>query len=171
MKIDTRLYLRTFIISGIAYGIILSLWRYMNHGEINPLKSILHMVFFGGIVTLLFAINLKKYKQKKNIDELTESDVQVHQRISVAKDKPIDEIYRLLTINPVSRRWKCKREDSKILARTNITSASLGERILIQVEGQRIIVESKPILTTTRFDFGKNKGNVLFLKKLIEKED
>lgn len=168
MNIDTRLYLRTFLFSGIAYGIIIALWRYFDHGELNPVKSIIHMVFFGGIMTLLFAINLKKYKQKNNLDELTQEDVIVYHRITVAKKKPIDEIFRLLTINPVSRRWKCKKRSGQIVARTNITGASWGEKILIRDEGKNLSIESKPLLKTTRFDFGNNKANVLFLKKLIE---
>ncbi len=169
MKFTTKIYLRLFLIYGLTFGFLMSLWDYMVDREINFLKSIFMIVFFGGFMSWTSVKSMKKSKQKFGGTELTEEDFNASQSELITKKKSVQEIYDLLKSNEVAKNWKLKIENSKIVGKTKVSWSSWGERIIIKDLNNKINIESKPILRTTFFDNGKNRENVLLIKELIEK--
>lgn len=160
--------MKLFLAYGLTFGFIMSLWDYIDEGEIIILKTVFMIVFFGGFMSWTSVKNMKKSKQKFKGTELTEEDFKASQSEIITKKKSIQEIYDLLKSNEVSKKWKLKIEEIKIIGKTKISWTSWGERIIITELNDKLKVESKPVLKTTIFDNGKNGENVILIKKLIE---
>lgn len=170
MKITTKIYLKLFLAYGLTFGFLMSLWNYIDDGEINFLKTIFMILFFGGFMSWTSVKDMKKSKLKFEGTELTEEDFDASQSECFAKKKSIQEIYDLLKSNEVTKNWKFEIENSQIVGKTRISWASWGEKIIISDLGNEIKIESKPVLKTTFFDNGRNRENVLLIKGLIEKQ-
>jgi len=72
-----------------------------------------------------------------------------------------------LNSNETINKWKLEIRSSKIIGKTRISWSSWGEKIIISDLKNNILIESKPVLKTTIFDNGKNRENVLLLKRVI----
>lgn len=169
MKRITKIYLKLFLSYGLIFGILMSLWDYIDEGEINLLKTAFMIIFFGGFMSWTSVKSMKKSKKKFVGEELTEQDFKVSQSEIISKKKSIKEIYDLLKSNELTKNWKLKMDELKITGKTKVSWAFWGERIIINDLNDKIKIESKPILGTVLFDNGANKENVSFLKGLIEK--
>ncbi len=170
MRITTKLYLQSFFIYGIAFGLLMSLWEYLDEEKINIWKQIFQGVFFGGLMSWTTVTAQKRAIKKPGKKELTEDDFKVSQFEFITKENTIQEIYELLNSNKPLTKWKLVIKDSKIIGKTKTSWSSWGEKIVISDLGEKMKIESKPILRTTIFDNGKNKENVLLIKQLIEKQ-
>ncbi|KOH46870.1 hypothetical protein [Sunxiuqinia dokdonensis] len=51
MKTGTKLYWKTFLRSGVIYGLVLAIWEYLDEGEVNFLKLGFMTVFFGALMS------------------------------------------------------------------------------------------------------------------------
>ena len=169
MKITTKLYLKSFFIYGIVFGLLMYLLEY-DEEKINIWKQILQGVLFGGVMTWITVTSQKRAIRKQGKKELTEDDFKVSQCEFIAKKNTIQEIYDLLNSDETINKWKLKIKDSKIIGKTKTSWSSWGEKIIISDSIDNIKIESKPILKTTMFDNGKNRENVLLIKRLIEKQ-
>ena len=170
MKITTKLYLKSFFIYGIIFGLIMTLWEYIDEEKINLLKQIFQGVFFGGIMSWTTVTAQKRFIKKLGKKELTEDDFKVSQCESITKKNTIQEIYNLLNSNETINKWKLEIKDSKIIGKTKTSWSSWGEKIIISDLRENVKIESKPVLRTTMFDNGKNRENVLLIKRLIERQ-
>ena len=168
MKKITKIYLKLFLSYGLIFGFLMSLWDYIDEGEISIVKTIFMIVFFGGFMSWISVKSMKKSKQKFGGSELTEEDFKASQNKIIMKNKSIQEIYDLLKSNEKTKKWKLKIKEIEIVGKTKVSWLSWGERILIKDLIDKIEIESKPLLFTALFDNGKNKENVLLIEKLIE---
>jgi len=168
MKELTKIYLKLFLSYGLIFGFLMSLWDYINKGEISFLNIVLDIIFFGGFMSWISVKSMKKSKQKFGGTELTEEDFNASQSMIIKKNKSIKELYHLLKLNEVTKNWKMKIEEMKIFGKTKISWTSFGERIIITELNDTIKIESKPVMSTILFDNGKNKENVLLIKELVE---
>jgi hypothetical protein len=166
----TKIYLKLFLSYGLIFGILLTLWDYIDEGEINLWKTTFMIFFFGGFMSWTSVKSMKNSKKKFGGEKLTEEDFNVSQSEIILKEKSIREIYELLKSDELTRNWKFKLEEFKITGRTKVSWTSWGERIKISDLNDKIKIDSKPILGTILFDNGTNKGNVSLLKVLIENE-
>lgn len=169
MKTVTKLYLKFFLISGSTYGIISIATNYFRKGEVNPLDAILGFIVFGAIVSWYIVRTDKRNRKKSLGAKFSEDDYKVHQIDYLPKTKSINEIYELLTLNDITKKWKLKLQNSGIIGRTRMSNHSWGEKIMINELDDKIRIESKPLHISALIDGGKNKENVIFLKRLIEK--
>jgi hypothetical protein len=169
MKITTKLYLQSFFINGIIFGLLTTLWRYLDGEEINIWKQILGAVFFGGFMSWIMVTAQKRTFKKREKNELPKGDFMVSQCESITKENTIQEIYDLLTSNETINKWKLEIRDSKIIGKTKTSWLPMGEKITLSDLGEKLKIESKPVLVTTLFDNGKNRENVLLIKRLLEK--
>ncbi len=147
----------------------MSLWDYISEGGINFLKTTFMIIFFGGFMAWISVKSMKKSKKKFGSEELTDEDFKASQVEIISKTKSVKEIHDLLKSNELTKNWKLNYNELKISGRTKLSWASWGERITISEWNDKLKIESKPLLRTTLFDNGTNKGNVSLLKRLIEK--
>lgn len=168
MKSITRIYLKLFLSYGFIFGLVMSLWEYIDEGEINLWKTVFMIIFFGGFMSWTSVKSMKKTKKKFGDEELTEEDFKASQVEIISKNKSIKEIFDLLKSYELAKNWKLKSEELKITGKTKISWASWGERITINELNDKIKIESKPIVGVVLFDNGTNRENVSFLKRLIE---
>jgi len=170
MRATIKLYFKSFLISGLLFGSILTLLEYFDTKEIDILKHLLQGIIFGVIMSWITVIVqksvLRKYSLKNN-----EQNLNVRQCTSVENRIGIDRLSKTLKEKEFSQNWKLKESESIIVVETNISWRSWGEKIRIEYSSDRIIIKSRPKIITTMFDFGQNYINVQNIKKLIEEYD
>ena len=169
MKTNTRFHLKLFFINGIIFGLLSTLWQYLDGEEIEIGKQIFKGVFFGGIMSWTIRISQKRVVRNQEQTEHTKDHFNVYQCESTTKNNSIQEVYDLLNSNQTISRWTLEIKDSKIIGKTKTSWLPRGEKIIISDLGENLRIESKPVLITTIFDNGKNRENVLLIKRLIEK--
>ena len=170
MKMTTKLYLKSFVLYGLIFGLIMAVWEYIDEGKINIWKQIFQGVFFGGFMSWTTVTAQKRAIRKQGKKELTEDDFKVSQSELINDQISIQEIYALLGKNEIANKWRLKIQDSKITGKTKTSWFSRGEIITISSMKTKIKIESKPVLRTTIFDNGKNRENVLLIREMIEKQ-
>lgn len=165
-----KIYSKLFLLYGLTFGFLMSLWHYINEGEIDFTELIFMIVFFGGIMSWFNIRSWKNLKLKSGGTSLAEEDFKLTQSEFLSKKISNQDIYMLLTNSKMTKKWKIKITNSQILGKTRNSWGSRGEKITISNVENEIKIESKPILRTTLFDNGRNKKNVLLIKELIEKQ-
>ncbi len=164
----TKIYLKLFLFYGLIFGVINLLWYYIDKGEINVLKIIFLIIFFGGFMSWSSVKSIKKSMKKFKGEKLTDDDFEVSQSQVISKSQSIKQVYDLLKSDELTKNWKLNFKESKIVGRTKITWTSWGERITVSELNDKLKIESKPFLGIVPFDNGANKGNVNLIKVLIE---
>ncbi len=51
MKIVTKIYFKSFLLYGLTFGLLMTLWDYIDEGKIEIIKLLFMSVFFGGIMS------------------------------------------------------------------------------------------------------------------------
>ncbi len=51
MKAITTIYLKLFLVYGLTFGLLMSVWDYIDEGEINLWKTAFLILFFGGFMS------------------------------------------------------------------------------------------------------------------------
>ncbi|WP_372776779.1 hypothetical protein [Mangrovibacterium sp.] len=70
----TKLYWRTFLVTGLSFGVIMSVWDYIDKGEFDLGKTLFMTIFFGAGMTWFNASRLKKSLEKDNTPRPNEND-------------------------------------------------------------------------------------------------
>ncbi len=171
VKFISKLYLKSFLFYALSFAILMFLWEYFSLKTIDPLKHIISASLFGLIMSWSTITAHKRSLQKlgqSSREGFNEEDLKVHQKITLRKKHELKEIFTLLNNNQATARWTLKHTDNKISAKTGISWASWGEKIEIKETDETFEISSRPILSSTLFDKGKNRENVILLKQLIE---
>jgi hypothetical protein len=163
-----KTYVKLFLAYGLSFGILMSLWDYINDGGIEYVKIAFMILFFGGIMTWTSVRSMKRFKRKYVGEALTSNDFKAKQCKIIPSDRSIQSIYDQLKTNETTGKWKIKLENSAIAGRTRVSTRSWGERIRISKIDDKVKIESKPIIFTTLFDHGRNRENIFRMKQLIE---
>lgn len=169
MKAKTKQYLKLFLISGFSYGLMMSLWDFLDEGTVNIWSSLFQAVFFGSIMSWITIKAHENALRKFGKTDLTDDDFKISYCEFIEQDKSIQDIYNLLENNDQVEHWKLKIKNSKILGKTNRSWNSWGEKIKISRVDDKIRLESKPLWRTVMFDNGINRGNVILLRHILEK--
>lgn len=74
MKFITKLYLKNFLIVGISFGLIMSLWDYFDNETINIWKLVFQSALFGGLTSWSNVTAVKRSLLKPGMTEVTEAD-------------------------------------------------------------------------------------------------
>src|SRR5690554_5447791 len=97
MRKINRIYLKLFLIYGLTFGLLMTLWDYLDEGEIDIIKLIFMTVFFGGFMSWTTIKNLKKTKIKANgKNELNEEDFKATQVKYIPKIITLDSAFERL---------------------------------------------------------------------------
>lgn len=173
MKPITKLYLKTFLLTGIPYGLLM-IGTDILEGEGFSLFKFLFLTFFFGITMSLTQVSLHKYSLKKHgINDVTDANVGVAQTKKFFSELNLTELKIKLNNDPAIRKMKMKDTENGILLTTGISWKSFGENINIFINSHHdsryeYVVSSSPKIKTTMVDYGKNLENVNRIEKLIK---
>lgn len=172
MKPLTKLYLKTFLLTGIPFGLMMIGFDLIN-GDGFSLSKFLFMTFFFGVAMSLFLVSFHRYRLKKNgVQEATDENLGVSQtRILMSKITKA-ELAKKIKADPIIGKFKMTEIEDAILLKTRMTWKSWGEDIQIlqkpfgdsEFEYQ---ITSSPRMKTTIVDYGKNTENLNRIEGVI----
>jgi len=171
MRKINRFYLKLFLIYGLTFGLLMTLWDYLDEGKVDIIKLIFMTVFFGGFMSWTTIKNLKKTKIKANgKTELTEEDFKATQVKYIPKILTLDSAFERLNKYDKSNSWRLKINNSRIEGKTKASWISWGEKIVISFLNDKIEIISKPRLKTQMIDTGKNSQNIELISHILNEE-
>ncbi|MEM6265742.1 MAG: hypothetical protein AAGI38_24790 [Bacteroidota bacterium] len=172
MKPTTKLFLKTFLATGVPFGLTMSAIDIFT-GEGFMIGKFLFMTFFFGLtMSLFFVYTAKKNLKKQGITEITDEHLKVVQTKYFTSGLNLIELTEKLKASPISQRMKVKEVENGILLQTGASWKSWGEEIRITQKSARepnyeYQVSSSPRLKTTLVDYGKNLENLNQIERLM----
>lgn len=174
MKAATLLYSKSFLVTTIAFGILMILFEYAIGSDIDILSFLLTTILFGLTMSLVFvALQISELK-RLGVKELTSESLSVEQKKSFVSKLTKQKAFERININPVFSKMNIRKTDNGLRIKTPITMKSFGEIITIEYrqalanDPLEITVTSRPKIKTTMVDLGKNMENVNELYKLLK---
>ncbi len=167
-----KLYLKTFLYTGIPFGIIMTAFD-LAQGHAFELWKFLFLTFFFGITMSLTLVTFHKHRLRKyGITEMSDDNLRVNQTKSIHSSLDKTELLAKLKSDPIIGKMKMTEVDNGIRITTNATWKSWGEEINIlqaPVKGPEFEyqVKSIPKVKMTLLDYGKNLENVNLIEKAI----
>ncbi|MBK7811128.1 MAG: hypothetical protein IPO62_08895 [Saprospiraceae bacterium] len=172
MKPIYKLYLITFLATGITYGLLMSIIDWADGSGLGRWRIIYKTCIFG-LAWSLILVSYHKYCLKKiGIRELTEENLGVsHSKILKSKLN-IMELIEELKKDYIFGKMKMKEMESGVLLRSNFSWKSWGEEIKIILIKQiadenEFQVSSRPKFSLTLVDYGKNLENMMRIENLL----
>ncbi|MDH7448192.1 hypothetical protein [Aquimarina sp. 2201CG14-23] len=173
MKPITKLYLKTFLLTGIPYGLIMLGFDLAN-GEGFSLWKYLFLSFFFGITMSLILVSFHRHRLKKNgIQEISNDTIGVNQSINLKSGLNKTDLIKKLKNDPIIGKMKMTETENGILLKSGVTWKSWGEEIKIMLKSEKesdfeYIVSSSPKLKTMLIDYGKNLENINRIENVIK---
>ncbi|MBI1288404.1 MAG: hypothetical protein GC178_12600 [Flavobacteriales bacterium] len=168
MKPTTKIYFRTFIVSALIFGALMTAYQFVAEGRVVWYQQLFQSTFFGLFMTLLSALSVKRVIKKHGIENPTIDDFKVNQIITIDSPLSSEQVLELINKNEDTKGWTLKFDTEKNLSgKTDVNWKSWGEKIALKFTDGKITIESRPVVPTTLFDGGKNLGNVMTLKGII----
>ena len=173
MKPLTKLYLKTFFITGITYGLVM-MGIDLLEGDGFDLWKFLFLTFFFGITMSISLISFHEHRLRKNgIQEFTDENLGVTQIRDIKTKLTKTELINKLKKDPIIGKMKMTETENGILLKTGISGLSWGEKIRIALKSKskadyEYQVTSSPKLKMTFVDYGKNLQNVNQIEKVIQ---
>jgi hypothetical protein len=174
MKPITKLYLRTFLLLGIPYGLLTAGFDFAD-GNGFRLWKFLFSTFFFGVTMSFLLVSFHKYSLKKNgVQEMTDQNLGVSQKKNLKSEFNKSELIEKLKSDPIIGKMKMQEIENGIILKTGMTLLSWGEeiRIILQTKGESDFdyqISSRPKLKITLVDFGKNLENVTRIENVMKK--
>ncbi len=173
MKPLTKLYIKTFLATGIPYGIIMMGFDYLEGTEFKLWKFLFLTFFFGITMSLILVYSQKKALKKAGINELTDKNLGVNQSKEIKTKFSKDEILNQLKSEKSLKKMEIEETENGINIATNTSWKSWGENICISLKSKEeqyytYQISSSPKLKTTLLDYGKNLKNVTLLESIIK---
>lgn len=173
MKPITKLYLKTFLLTGIPYGLIM-LGFDLADGDGFRLWKYLFMTFFFGITMSLILVSFHRYRLKKNgIQEITDENVGINQSKSLKTELNKTDLINKLKTDPIIGKMKMVEIENGVLLKSGMTWKSWGEevKIILKTDNKTVFeyqISSSPKLKTTLVDYGKNLENINRIENVIK---
>jgi len=173
MKPITKLYLKTFLFTGVPYGLII-LGFDIADGDGFRLWKFLFMTFFFGIIMSLILVSFHKRRLKENgIHEITDENLGVSQTKNFRTELSKSELIEKLKNDPLSRKMKLLEVENGILLKTTMSWKSWGEKIEIILKSVQKPEFEYQVTSSSRFkitliDYGKNLENINRIQNLIK---
>ncbi|MBK7232049.1 MAG: hypothetical protein IPH93_07245 [Saprospiraceae bacterium] len=172
MKPIYKLYLITFLATGITYGLLMSLIEWADGSRLSGWQIIYRTSYFGLAMSLII-VSYHKYRLKKiGIRELTEENLGVSHNKILKSKLNIMELIEELKKDPIFGKMKISEKESEILIRSNLTWESWGEEIKIILnkhiaDEYEYQVSSRPKFSLTLVDYGKNLENMMRIESVL----
>lgn len=168
-----KLYLKTFLLTGIPYGLMMIGWDLLE-GEDFKLGKFLFLTFFFGITMSLITVSFHRYRLKKNgVQELNEDNLRVSHNKTVKTNLGRAELIQKLKRDPIIGKMRMTETEKGITLMTGINWKSWGEEIKIVLKSQsnayyEYQISSSPKLKVTLLDYGKNLQNLKRLETAMK---
>lgn len=164
-----NIYLKIFLTAGIPFGIFAGIFYSIQYGiSQGILLGLFSVLFFGGFMSLI--LGFLNNKSLKNMPyEISEKTTGVRHIRNIELRIPYDEAFNLCIKScDLIKGCKIRNFDLAtgiIVTKTGISFKCWGEVITFDLrkindEKTQIVVLSKPVISTTLVDFGKNIDNV-----------
>ena len=173
MKPLPKLYLKTFLLTGIPYGLIMIGFDLLD-GDAFKMWKFLFLTFFFGISMSLTLVSFHKYRLKKNgIQELSDENLGVTQTKEIQTKIRKTELISKLKKDPIIGKMKMIETENGIALKSGVSWKSWGEEIKIVLKSEtdpdfEYQISSSPRLKTTIIDFGKNLQNLNRIENVIK---
>ncbi len=173
MKPITRLYVKTFFLTGVPYGLCMMGvdWALGNGFRWG---RFLFLMFFFGLTMSLVLVSLHKYKLRKlGVREIDDDNIGVRQSRKLSSRLSLSELTDKLKANSATRKMRVKEIENGILLKTGISWKSWGEIIKIVLKnrsetGFEYQITSYPKLKTSLVDYGKSIENINRIEELLK---
>jgi hypothetical protein len=172
MKPTTKLYLKTFLLSGASYGLLSILYDFSNGDYISLKGYLISSASFGLIVTLIL-VPIHIWVLKKNgIKKISSDNLKVSQSKSIKSDLTKSEILQKFKMDPIIGKMKINETEYGILINSGMTWKSWGEEIKIIIDSfennlYEYRITSNPKFKIAIADYGKNLENVNRIENAI----
>ena len=173
MKPIAKLYLKTFLYSGITYGLITLGFDLADGDGFRLWKFLFTTVFFGATMSLIL-VSFHNYRLKKNgIQEISNDKVGVNQTKNLKSNLNRKDLINKLKTDPIIGKMKMIEIENGIILKTGMTLQSWGEEIKIILKSNQknnfeYQVSSRPKLKTTLVDYGKNLENINRIENVLK---
>jgi len=176
MNAMNKYYLKAFLWTGIPFALIMTLFDLFEGEGFNVVKFLFHAVFFGGVMSIFLVSMHKSRLRKKGITEFTADNLKVLQLRVVKSKTSIEELASLLRLDSNLGKMKYTRSENEINLSSRVSWYSWGEKIQIKKLSSKngefeYEIQSKPIVSTTLVDYGKNLENVNRIEALLSNID
>lgn len=175
MKPILKLYIKAFLLIGLLYASLMAISEYIYHESFSFVSFLFHATFFGGLMSAAL-VSIHKYNlSDQGITDPSEENLKAVQQTEFISKVSKAEFISRLSKDKVTSKMELKTEDEILKLNTGVTWRSWGEKIEIRIssvsEGMfKYQVQSKPKLSTTIIDFGKNIENILLIQKLVNND-
>ena len=172
MKPLNKLYLKTFLLTGIPYGLMM-LAIYLAFGDpVTVWKFFAWIIFFGGLMSITLVTFHKNRLLKMGISDLTDENLAVSHTKHITSNLNLKEIIEKFKTDPIIGKMKLKEIENGILLSTRMTWMSYGEKIKILLtaihgDDMEYQVSSTPLMKTILVDYGKNLENVKRIEGIL----
>ncbi len=169
MKPITKLYIKTFLWTGVPYGLIMAAFDYAFNEEIVLWETLFLTLSFGTFMSLVLVSYNKRRLKKMGIKELTYDTLARKQTRIFKTDLNLTQLIEKLKTNEKIAGMEMSEIENGFLLRNGMSFYSWGEEIRIILKSENdsefeYQVSSTPSFKLTMVDYGKNLGNI----KLIE---
>lgn len=168
-----KLYLKTFLLMGLPFGLFTIGVDMAEGNGFNLWKFVSATFFFGGVMSVIL-VSFHRYRLKKTgIQEITEENLRVSQSKRFTSRLTKTEVIERLKNDPIIGAMKMTEVENGILLNNGMSWKSWGEEIQISFKSTmdsyfEYVVLSRPKLRTTLIDYGRNLENVNRIEALIE---
>lgn len=171
-----KLYVKTFLLTGIPYGIITLGFDLADGSGLRIWKLLISAFFFGILMSLILVSIHWYWLNKIGVREMSDENISVHQKRILKTKLNKFELIEKLKADPGIRKMKMTEVEDGIILRTDMTWKSWGEemKINIQAIGENDFeyqITSSPKIKTTLVDFGINLENVNRIENTIKNND
>ena len=173
MKAILILFFKNVLLIGITYGIIMFVFDLVFGIDFGLVKSVYRAIIFGVSMSLIFVF-IQYYSLKKNgVTKFTSDNFKVKQsrilKSKLTKQEIIDKLENDTRFTII----KFREKENRIYLKTKMSFKTWGEKITITVrplenEYNEYKITSRPALSTTLADFGKNFQNVNRIEGIIK---
>ncbi len=172
MKPITLFFLKTFLLLGLGFTVVMGLIDLIFDGSISLWESVYRLVFFGTIMTLALGLSHIYALKRLGVTSFTAENLAVKQTRVVLSTLGLQDILSRLKTNPDFNKMEVIEEGNRLLLSSKISWMGWGEKISIQPlqvlgSGTEYEITSQPKLGTTLVDSGKNMQNVMEVEKLM----
>ncbi len=169
----SKLYVKTFLYTGIPYGLLMTIFDFVDGNEFSIWKFLFSTLFFGITMSLILVSYHKNRLKKNGIQEINVDNIGVNQsRFFETRFNKV-ELIQKLKADPIIGKMKIKEIENGIFLTTGITWKSWGEEIKIILKSEKdnnfqYLISSNPKLKITLIDYGKNLENINLIENVIK---
>ncbi len=173
MKAITKLYLKTFLSTGIPYAILMAIWDLAEGKGFNFQKFLFFSISFGALMSLILVSIHLYFIKKKGIKEISEENLSTTQKRDVTSTLSPQELLERLKNKTKFRKIKPEIDGNEIYFKTGVTWKTWGEKIRLRYSKiaenkYKYQVVSQPKIKTVIFDYGNSIENVNLIEKILK---